>query len=515
MELKPLPIGVQTFRDIVSGGYLYVDKTRHIYELIRYPKGAYFLSRPRRFGKSLLISTLDEIFQGNRALFKGLWLYDSPYQWQQHPVIRIDFSQHTTKSAEELEMIISRTIHDIAHPYQAKIRSGTYTQQFSDLITGLSSQGQVVILIDEYDKPILDNIENIVTAKHIQEVLKGFYTVIKSMDAYVRFVLLTGVSKFSRVGVFSGLNNLNDLTIHPRFHTLLGITQAELEANFGPYLSALEAVSGQSENVLLEKIRLWYNGFCFSKQCVSVYNPFSLLRLFDVLDFQNYWFETGTPTFLLKLIKERGYDLQELSDLDVSELAFSTYEIDTLEIVPLLFQTGYLTIKGYNPDNRRFRLAYPNFEVENAFMAHLLGSWGAVEKVTAVRYLDRLINALLSSDWVQFFMVLNSFLATINYELHIKQEKYYQTIFYLIFKLIGLEIDAEVHTNQGRIDAVIETGNDIYLFEFKLNGSAAKALQQIHEKAYFTRYLATDKQLHLLGVNFEIAQKAVTEWLVA
>ena len=512
MELKPLPVGIQTFRKIIHGGYLYVDKTRNIYELIRNPTGAYFLSRPRRFGKSLLISTLEEIFQGNRDLFKGLWLYDSPNQWPVHPVIRIDFSLKRVESAEELKRTIVWLLGLQAERYQISIREGDYIQQFTDFIVQISAQKQVVILVDEYDKPLLDNIEDIEEAKRIREVLKGFYTVIKAMDAHVRFVLLTGVSKFGRVGVFSGLNNLQDLTLHPRYAALLGITQEEMERDFAGHISSLAQRVEQPKADLLQKIRLWYNGFHFSDEGEAVYNPFSLLQLFESQKFQNFWFESGTPTFLLKILKQRGYDLQSLEQLEVSELAFSTYEIENLDIVPLLFQTGYLTIKGYDDRSQIYTLSYPNYEVHRAFLAHLLNTYGSVELSLTSSSLNRLTQALFTANWPRFFEVLNSFLASISYEMQIKQEKYYQTIFYLIFKLIGLEIQAEARTNQGRIDAVIETAQAVYIFEFKLSGSAAEALAQIETRAYFAPYLAAGKPLHLLGVNFEMEQRAITEW---
>lgn len=514
MELQPLPVGIQTFRKLIEGGYLYVDKTQVIYELVRHPAGTYFISRPRRFGKSLLISTLYEIFQGNRELFKGLWLYDSPYRWKQHPVIRIDFSENPIKTADELKETLARKLQDIARQHGLTLREAPYYVHFSDLIRELSQQNQVVILVDEYDKPLLDNIEDLTEAQNIREVLKGFYGIIKPLDAHIRFVLLTGVSKFSRVGVFSGLNNLNDITMDDPYAAMLGITQAELETRFQPYLQAFADEYGLTSTDLQAKIRTWYNGFCFSRRCEPVYNPFSLLLMFQKKEFQNYWFESGTPTCLLKLLKARNYPLQELEQLEVPDLAFSTYELESLDIIPLLFQTGYLTIKGYNPNNRRYELSYPNFEVKNAFLTYLLGTFGAVEKATAVNYLGHLVTALQQADWPRFFQVLNTLLASINYELHIKQEKYYQTIFYLIFKLIGLEINAEVHTNQGRIDAVIETDTAVYLFEFKLEGNAAEALQQIRSKEYFTRYQMAGKTLYLLGVHFDIDTCSVTEWLL-
>ncbi len=514
MDIKPLPTSISTFRDIINGGYLYVDKTKWIYELIRYPKGSYFLSRPRRFGKSLLISTLDEIFQGNRELFKGLWLDDSPYEWKQHPIIRIDFGRNPIKSAQELEQALLLILKRIARQYSLTLSGDSYIEQFDDLIFELSSQNQVVILIDEYDKPILDNIENTAEAEHIRDVLKRFYGVIKAMDAYVRFVLLTGISKFSRVGVFSDLNTLNDLTLHPRFATLLGMTQSELEDNFEPYLMETAVISKKTIPDLLTKIQLWYNGFRFSKRGKAVYNPFSLMRFFDAQDFQNYWFESGTPTFLINLINTRNYELSTLDNLQVKELGFSTYEIESLAIIPLLFQTGYLTIKEYTSKNQRYHLSYPNYEVEHAFLFYLLAKFGHNELALTTNYLGQLVDALLDASWTQFFTILNTFLANIPYDIQIKDEKYYQSLFYLIFKLIGLDIHAEVRTNQGRIDAVLETADTVYIFEFKLDGSAEDALKQIKQTRYFAPYLLQDKTRYLIGVNFEMEKRGVGGWKV-
>ena len=515
MELKPLPIGIQTFRDIIQGGFLYVDKTRDLYELIRYPAGAYFLSRPRRFGKSVLISTLDEIFQGNRELFKGLWLYDSPYQWRPHPVIRVDFSLKRVKSADELKRAITWQLKLQAQRGQVVLEEGDYLEQFMDLILKLSTHSQVVILVDEYDKPLLDNIENLEEVRRIRETLKDFYTIVKAMDAHVRFVLLAGVSKFSGLMGFSGMNNLNDITTDAQYAALLGITQEEIDACFADYLEGFASERGLPAAELREQIRFWYNGFRFSEREVTVYNPFSLLLLFQKRKFQNYWFESGTPTFLLKLLKQQDYNLQTLEQLDIPELAFSTYEIENLDVVPLLFQTGYLTIKGYDSVFQTYTLSYPNYEVRRAFLAYLLTTYSAVDLSMAGSSLKQLARALLNADWPRFFEVLNSLLASISYELHIKQEKYYQTIFYLIFKLIGLEIQAEVRTNQGRLDAVIETAKAISIFEFKLSGSAAEALAQIEMRAYYAPYLAKGKPLHLLGVNFEMDSRSVTEWQAA
>ena len=510
--LKSLPIGTYTFRDIIQGGSLYVDKTETIYELLRPSKGIFFLSRPRRFGKSLLISTLEEIFQGNRELFNGLWLYDSPYDWQIYPILQISFGPIRVETASELEHRIHLILNDLAESHKLTLPDENYQYRFQKLIQQRGERGSVVIVIDEYDKPILDIIEDSAEAEKIRDILRSFYGVIKAMDRYIRFVLLTGISRFSKVGVFSELNHLRDISLEPRFSSLLGITQSEVEANFKEYLSGAEESNQLTRQELLAQLRRWYNGYGFSRQGERVYNPFSLLLFFVSGEFRNYWFESGTPLFLIKLIKERNYNVAELDQLTIGELAFSNYEIETLEIVPLLYQTGYLTIKDFDPQRQLYTLGFPNYEVENAFLTHLLGAFSQVEPGLSQGHLWSMIEALQQNKLTQFFDTLSIFFAQLSYDLHIKQEKYYQSIFYLIFNLIGLQIAAEVTTNRGRIDAVIELSDRIYLFEFKINSSAQKALEQIVSNEYYQRYLSQPKPIHLVGVNFSTRKRAVSGW---
>lgn len=509
---KPVQASTYTFRKIIEGGFLYVDKTPYLYNLVQPAAGVYFLARPRRFGKSLMISTLEEIFLGNKELFRGLWIYDSDYQWQPYPVIRIDFSRLQVTTDTELKAGIERYLHQIARQHQVTIGGGPYYAQFEDLILALAAKGQVVILIDEYDKPLIDNLQNLPEALKIRDTLKGFYTLIKAMDQYLRFVFITGISKFSKVGVFSAMNNLDDLTMDPRFATALGITETELETDFAEHITAFAAKEGCDTLTLQQRIREWYNGFCFIGGCERVYNPFSTLQLFSKQRFANYWFETGTPTFLIKLLKEQQYAVDQLDDLRLRELAFSTYEIDTLSIVPLLFQTGYLTIKDYEPVRRVYTLSYPNSEVEDAFVTYLLGAFNERDRGLNETYLWQLIDAVETHDLDQFFKILQGFFANVPYNIHLKHEKYYQTIFYLIFKLIGLRIEAEVSTNEGRIDAVIEVRDHIFLFEFKLDKSAEEALQQMKDRAYYQKYQAKSKALTLVGANFSSEQRKIMEW---
>jgi len=511
---KPLPVTTSTFRDIIENDFLYIDKTRYLYDLIRYPKGVYFLARPRRFGKSLMISTLEEIFRGNRDLFQGLWIDGSDYLWDSRSVIRIDFSRYRIRNAEELEVRIRHYLKQIADQYAITLADAPFDFQLEELILELAAKKQVVILIDEYDKPIIDNIDNLVEAERIRDTLKAFYTMIKSMDAYIHFVFITGISKFSRVGVFSSMNNLIDLTLSPRFATALGVTQSELESVFAEHLQALAPQLTLAENDLIQQIRHWYDGFCFAEGGESVYNPFSTLHLFFHQRFANYWFESGTPTFLIKLIRDRGYAVDQLTNLDVAEIDFSSYELENLAIVPLLFQTGYLTIKAtyQQADNLIYTLDYPNYEVEHAFITYLLSAFSSLERTYSRSYLNQLVAALRTREFATFFTVLDAFFANIDYDLHLKKEKYYQTIFYLIFLMLGMQVTAEVKTNQGRIDAVVELPDQIFLFEFKLDDSATTALQQIKTTEYYKKYRLANKAIILIGANFDNEQRKVTEW---
>ena len=524
--MKNLPIGIQTFSDIIQNDYLYVDKTEKIFDLVKNPKGVYFLSRPRRFGKSLLISILNEIFEGEKELFEGLWIYSADYAWEKHPVVRIDFSKKKPENTDDLKGFILYQLKNIAGKYGISLTRDQYDEAFDELLTKLGRINKVVILIDEYDKPIIDNIENKKLAVDLRDILKGFYTIIKACDEHIRFVLLTGVSKCSKAGVFSGLNNLKDISMDTRYSSLLGITRQEMEYSFNEHIDRFAKTEDVSNTELIEKIAYWYNGFCFSGTCKKVFNPFSMLLLFDNARFSNYWFESATPSFLIKLIKEKSFDIEKMKDLEVREENLSTYEIEDLALVPLLFQTGYLTIKGYDNEFMTYKLGYPNFEVENSFQYALLRNYSYTE---TDGYLVGLIRALRNDDFELFFDTLRIFFANIPYDLQINKEKYYQTVFYLIFSLIGLEVEAEVKTNKGRIDAVIIDKN-VYIFEFKFNGDKNNALSQIKEKKYFEKYQGTrvsgqrseiggrnlhketDKEIYLLGVEF--TDRNVGEWVV-
>jgi hypothetical protein len=511
-----LPVGIQDFETIRTENYVYVDKTQLVYQMIT--KGAmYFLSRPRRFGKSLLVSTLRAIFRGERHLFKDLWIDQSDYTWeQQHPVIWLDMSAVTNSSAELLQQSLNFNLDEIAEQYGVKLPvSLSVSDRLNKLITELAKNNQkVVVLIDEYDKPLVDQIHRPEVAVENREVLKQFYGILKVQNANIRFLLLTGVSKFSKVSIFSGLNNLYDISLSTDYATLLGYTQQELTDHFSLEIDSLAQKEGLSRQALLDKIKHWYNGYRFSEKEISVYNPFSTLLLFTEQKFSDYWFETGTPTFLVKLIQEQQFEVTDLEKLRIGKADFSTYEIDQLSVVPLLYQTGYLTIKSYDREDGYYELGYPNREVEVAFLTSLLTYFSKVSKPVQSDFIFRMVAALKKQSFADFFQLLESFLLTIPFDLHIPLEKYYQNIFYFVFNLVGLRLNVEVHTNRGRIDAVMEGKDWIMIFEFKVNESAQEALAQIKEKGYADQYRFQQKAIYLIGINFNSKKRNVTDYVV-
>ncbi|MCP5049492.1 MAG: ATP-binding protein [bacterium] len=514
MDMKKLPIGIQSFKELIGGGYLYIDKTRDIHNLLTLAGKYYFLSRPRRFGKSLLVSTLKEVFSGNRELFKGLWIYDK-IPWQKHPVIHLDFTRLEFDEADSLKQSIITHLDKIAAVHKIQLDAPGYKSRFDQLIEKLSQFGQVVILIDEYDKPIINHIENLEVAEANRDVLKNLFGVLKGLDEYIRFVFLTGVSKFARVSIFSDLNNLNDITIDDCFATLLGYTQDELTGYFSHHIDALSKKMGLSREHLLEQLKLWYNGYSWDGRNF-LYNPFSILNLFQKKRFRNYWFATGTPTFLVNHIRSRNQNIQVLENIEVDDAVFESYDINNLEVVPLLFQTGYLTIKEITITGVKesYRLSYPNLEVKESLLQHLLA--GYTTQSAAVLYGDIQVLAryIKANNIEEFFTAIKSIFAGIPSHIFINErEAYYHTVIYIVLKLLGITVNPEEHTNLGRIDNVIETASNIYVMEFKMN-SAQDALDQIKEKKYYEKYLNHKKKIILMGISFDAETRNIGEYLI-
>ncbi|MDQ1351377.1 MAG: hypothetical protein QG657_1679 [Acidobacteriota bacterium] len=516
--MKKLPLSIQTFRDFTEENYIYVDKTKLIHDLFASGGRYYFLSRPRRFGKSLLISTLAEIFSGNKELFKGLWIYDK-IEWTAHPVIHIDFSKIDFENPEKLKESIKKFLNKTAISHGVSLDEGnTYKECFVELIEKLSAKGKVVILVDEYDKPITEYMEagKIGKAKNIRKVLKNFFGIIKGSDAFLQFVFITGVSKFSRVSIFSDLNNLRDITLSKQFAMLLGYTETELMHYFGTYIAQLADEAGMSKNQLANHIKHWYNGYSWDGENF-VYNPFSILNLFAEKSFENFWFTSGTPTFLIQSIRRNKSEISEFENLAVGSYTFDSYDIENMDIAALLFQTGYLTIKEISTQGitkvKTYHLSYPNKEVRDSFLTYLLGEFSRKDMSFSSRFLKRIDELVKAGDMEGFIGEIKSLFASIPYNIFIgEREAYYHTIIYLILRLSGAEVRCEDPTNTGRIDAVLETAKKIYVMEFKV-GSELEALAQIKEMKYYEKYLGKGKEIVLLGIGFDPEKRNIGNYL--
>ena len=504
---EKLPVGIQSFYEIRKNDWLYVDKTEDIFRLTEMGK-YYFLSRPRRFGKSLTLSTIKELFQGRKDLFEGLWI-ENRWKWEEiYPVIHIGFSSLGYKELG-LEKALIIALKAIASQFGLKLEKEGLSQLFGELIKKLSGKNRVVLLIDEYDKPMIDYLDDFPQARANQQILKTFYSIIKDADIYIKFLMITGVSKFSKVSIFSELNNLEDITIDRRFTTLVGISQQELEDNFEAHLSDSQELLNMNRKILLSHIKEWYNGYSWDGK-TFVYNPFSLLNFFQKSAFHNFWFSTGTPTFLVKLLKNR-HDIK-LANIEVDQSVFESYDIDNLDTLPLLFQTGYSTIKSVE-EFGIYVLDYPNKEVKESLLRHLIGAYRNDSSARSTPIVIKLRKTFLDNDFEQMIMIINSLFKSIPSHIFIKEkEAYYHSIIFLIFQYLGQFIEAEVSTSDGRIDAVVQTDSHVYILEFKLDESADVALQQIREKGYAAKYMALQKQIVALGINFSSQTKSVADW---
>ena len=486
--MKKLPIGVSTFKEIRQEYGYYVDKTPFVKQLVEHGK-YFFLSRPRRFGKSLFVDTLKQAFLGEEPYFKGLFL-ENNWDWtQKYPVIHFSFGSGVIENREILDKSIHALIKENAHFYAVEITEETLHFQFKELIRKLYLQFQqpVVILIDEYDKPILDNITETKTAIRVREGLKNIYSVIKDCDEYLKFVFLTGVSKFSKVSIFSGLNNLTDITLDSRYATICGYTQSELVNTFQDRLASVD----------LTAVKLWYDGYHFLGE--SIYNPYDILLYLDSKVFKNYWFETATPSFLIKLLQNRRYFVPRLEQMKATETLLSHFEIEKIQLETLLFQSGYLTIIGQRQQGARqiFELSYPNLEVKMSLTDFILDY--LIEEISVKEdHKIALYDALLDADFEKLQATFQALFASIPYHWYTKNnldeyEGYYASVFYCYFAALGIDAKPEDCTNKGRVDLTVKLEDYIYLIEFKvieLDKDKGKALNQIKTKKYYEKYQA-------------------------
>ena len=513
---RKLPIGIQTFEDIRRDEYLYVDKTKFVWRAASTGK-PYFLSRPRRFGKSLLLSTFEAYFEGKRELFKGLAIEGLEKEWIKYPVLHLDLNAEKYDETEGLTSILSNYLTQWEQIYGEGEDEKTLSSRFAGVIRRASGKTgrKVVVLIDEYDKPLLQALCNENLLKEYRDTLKAFYGVLKSSDRYLRFVFLTGVTKFAQVSVFSDLNQLQDISMWYDYATVCGITKEELEVTFKQELELLGKVNDMTYEETVDKMACLYDGYHFHPSGEGVFNPFSVLNALKAKEFSDYWFQTGTPTFLVELLKDSDYDLRTLSDgVEAASTAFTEYRADSDNPIPLIYQSGYLTIKGYDKEFKMYRLGFPNDEVKYGFMNFILPFYTPIRDGEKRFYIGKFVQELRSGDVPDFLTRLKSFFADFSYELSEDKERYYQVVFYLVFKLMGEFTEAEVRSARGRADAVVKTPKYIYVFEFKLNGTAEQALQQIDDKGYLIPYLADGREIVKVGVEFCAETRNISRWLV-
>ena len=518
------PIGMQSFSEIISRNYLYIDKTEYVYRLITRNK-YYFLSRPRRFGKSLLLSTLEAFFQGKRELFKGLAIERHvDVDWQEYPVLHLDFNaQDYTRDDESLYLHIDSYLREWEEEYGRKAEEKALDIRFRNLIrTVYEKTGrQVVVLIDEYDKPLLQNLsrDRSERRERFRDMLKGFYGVFKTCDQYIRFAFLTGVTKFGNVSVFSDLNNLRDLTLEPDYNSICGITESELLADMREGIEALAERQKLSIAETCGKLKRNYDGYRFSEDdsAEGIYNPFSLLNVMASRRFADYWFMTGTPTMLIELLRDRDIELTELDGATRTESELLGLDPVFRDPIPLLFQSGYLTIKGTEYDMETvYRLGFPNEEVERAFLRALVPYYINTRQIDGGFRVSRFIEALDEGDTDKFMTLLKALLAGVPYGDSRKRipEERLRDVMFILCRLIGLTVHCELHTSRGRIDMVMETKRYVYVMEFKVDRSPETALAQINEKGYADRYLADSRTVVKVGVEFSTSERNISSWIV-
>ncbi|MCF7799421.1 ATP-binding protein [Candidatus Babeliales bacterium] len=568
-KLKKLPIGIQGFRQIIENDYLYVDKTKYLYNLIKSGQ-VYFLSRPRRFGKSLTCSTFEEIFAGNKELFKGLYIYNSDYEWKKHPIIKISFSGIAHDSKENFLINLNQKLIDIGNQYNINLSGREIlNSKIEFLIKELAKnfENNPVLIVDEYDYPLVANITKLDLAQELREVLQAFYNTVKTCSENLNFIFITGVSKFSRTSIFSSMNNLKDISLDERVSTSFGYTKKEILENFTDYITRFAEKKQITNEQIIQELTEWYDGYCFQEppyaapeakamadrpvasdfakattdktegrsndlpESYKIYNPFSILLALDMQSIDNYWFQSGTPTFLINLIKEQDYPILKLEEkAEINKGNMCKYEIGHVPLENLLFQTGYLTITDYNKKTFNFTLGYPNQEVRLSFTKDIIESMTKLEVTKYSNYIEEFRSTLFSNDLEDFFKAIHTFFASIPYDIqinsakkktlsHEKQmgiEKYYQSIFYVTMKLVGANVQVENRTNIGRIDAVVKTNTHVYIIEFKINKTSDKALDQIHDRKYYEKFRLENKKLVLIGLNFDLKEKNILEsdWVV-
>jgi hypothetical protein len=516
MSTKIYPIGIQNFEKIRNDGYLYIDKTALMYQMVK-TGSYYFLSRPRRFGKSLLISTLEAYFQGKKELFTGLAVERLEKDWIKYPILHLDLNIEKYDTPESLDNILEKSLTAWEKLYGAEPSERSFSLRFAGIIERACKQAgqRVVILVDEYDKPMLQAIGNEKLQKQFRDTLKPFYGALKTMDGYIKFAFLTGVTKFGKVSVFSDLNNLDDISMRKDYVEICGVSDQELHENLDIELHEFAETQGLSYDKLCTKLKEYYDGYHFTHNSIGIYNPFSLLNAFKYKEFGSYWFETGTPTYLVKLLKKHHYDLERMAHEETDAQVLNSIDSESTNPIPVIYQSGYLTIKGYDERFGIYRLGFPNREVEEGFIRFLLPFYANVNKVESPFEVQKFVREVETGDYDSFFHRLQSFFADTTYEVIREQELHYENVLFIVFKLVGFYTKVEYHTNNGRVVLILQTDKFIYIMEFKLNGTAEEALQQINNKRYALPFEADGRKLFKIGINFSEKTRNIEKWVVA
>ena len=511
------PIGIQTFEKIVQDGYVYVDKTELIHKLVT-TGTVYFLCRPRRFGKSLLLSTIKAYFLGKKELFKGLAMESLETEWAEYPVFHLDFNGQNFTQPDELKKSIEGFIARAEAEYGKDSFAETTGDRFLAVLAAAHAKTgrRCVVLVDEYDKPLLDVLDSDMEGRN-RETLKAFYSTFKAADEHLRFVMLTGVTKFSQITVFSGLNQPKDISMDSRYEAICGITEDELRGYFTQEVTALAQIWGTSADEMFELIRKKYDGYHFSASMTNIYNPFSLLNALDSQRLDDYWFRSGTPTYLIKLMEHFRENINEMTSRPYPPSKFIDYRADIQQPLPMIYQSGYLTIKSYDRSTNRYRLDFPNNEVKSGFL-DMIGTSYLKPRTDFSSWVDDVVASLKSGDLEQTRRLFTSFLASIPYSERRKEdeperERYFHYTFYLILRMISVyTVFTEKETSQGRADCVVETPGYIYILEFKLDGTAGEAIAQINEKGYAREYEADPRPLYKIGCGFSSTTGTISDW---
>lgn len=510
------PIGIQNFGEIRRNGYAYVDKTALLYKLVSEGK-YYFLSRPRRFGKSLFLSTLESYFSGEKDLFEGLAVSALEHEWTSYPILHLDLNSREYKNELSLEAELNRHLEAWEKLYGDEYKDRALEERFIHVINHAYEKTgkQVVILVDEYDKPLLQAIGNDSLQVAYRSKLKAFYSVLKTLDAKIRFAFLTGVTKFGKVSVFSDLNNLIDLSFDRRYSSICGITEAELHANFDNDVRNLAEANGLTHEECYKKLAKDYDGYHFDYDTPGIYNPFSVLNTLSSGQFRDYWFETGTPSFLVYQLQKTEYPLDNMTEEELTTDTLNSIDIMDENPLPLLYQSGYLTIKSYDARFDSYQLRFPNREVEQGVVRYLLPFYTPKTKDKGSYSVNRFVRDLENGDAESFMRRLEGFFANGDYQVMGDLEVYFQNTLYVIFRMLGFYVEVERHTTDGRMDILLQTPQYIYILELKVNKTADEALQQIEEKEYAKPFANDARTLYKIGINFSTEKKQIDDWKIA